>query len=170
MSFTTSALLLSWLAIVVLALGMAGLLRQVNDLRRQVSLSGSRSVTGALTGLALPSYGPLARLRPAGGGVVIVIAPGCSSCHAALEALTAAGMGPHTVAVSASGCTASGLQSCVSDAGEAIDQLGVPATPYLLAVDADGVIRSTDVPGGPEEVRAFAQSALALVAPEETLS
>lgn len=162
MTFTAAALLVSWLAITVLALGLAGLMRQLADLRRQVTLaSGGR--TGSLIGLALPTAGPLAALRPDGGGVVIVTAPGCSSCHQAVGALLDAGLGPHTVAVSASTCEAPGVQACVADAGSVIDQLGVPATPYLIAVDADGVIRATDVPASPEDVSAFGEQTIPLI-------
>jgi hypothetical protein len=165
MSFTTAALLVSWLAIAVLALGLAGLVRQVGELRRQVALAGAGSGSPALVGLALPGSGPLARLRPRGGGVVIVVAPGCSSCHEAAGALLAAGLGPHTVAVSASTCEVGGVQGCVSDASAAVDLLAVPATPYLLAVDADGVIRGTEVPGGPQDVAAFAAHVIPLIRP-----
>lgn len=170
MTFTTAALLVSWLAIAVLALGLAGVLRQVGELRRRVALGGSSgSGSGAMVGLGLPHSGPLARLRPDGGGVVVVIAPGCSSCHEAVGALLAAGLGPHTVAVSASTCEVSGLQACVGDASAAIDLLAVPATPYLLAVDADGVIRGSGVPGSVTDVADFAQRVIPLVRPATRL-
>ena len=166
MTFTTAALLVSWLAIALLALGLAGLMRQIGDLRRAQQFTGAGGPRAAsLIGLALPTTGPLARLRPDGGGLVVVIAPGCSSCHQTVEALLASGLAPHTVAVSASTCEARGLQRCLADAPEAIGLLGAPATPYLMAVDADGVIRGTDVPAGVEDVLAFARSATPLVRP-----
>ncbi|MGA8047969.1 MAG: hypothetical protein WCA30_17045 [Dermatophilaceae bacterium] len=170
MSFTTAALLVSWLTIALLALGLAGLMRQIAELRRAQQLTGTGPSRGtSLVGLALPTTGPLAGLRPQGGGVVVVTAPGCSSCHQTVETLLGCGLAPHTVAVSASTCEARGLQRCLSDAAEVIDLLGVPATPYLLAVDADGVIRATDVPAAVEDVLAFAQGAVPLVRPPHRL-
>lgn len=165
MSFTTAALIVSWLAIALLALGLAGIMRQVGELRRAQQLAGGGSRGVSLVGLALPATGPLAQIRPQGGGVVVVVAPGCSSCHQTIGTLVDSGLAPHTVAVSASTCEAPGLQRCLSGAEDAIDLLGVPATPYLLAVDADGVIRGTDVPGGVEDVLAFAREAIPLVRP-----
>ena len=169
MTFTTAALLVSWLAIVVLALGLAGVVRQVGELRRQVTLAGAGARSSTVVGLAIPASGPLARLRPPGGGVVIVVAPGCSSCHQAVDALLAAGLGPHTVAVSAGACDVSGVRSCVGDAAGAIDLLNVSATPYLLSVDADGIIRASEVPGGPADVTAFAAQVVPLIKPDRRL-
>lgn len=177
MTFTTAALIVSWLAIAVLALGLAGLLRQVAELRGQVRLvgagvrGGAGPATGAasLIGLALPSTGPLSLLRPDGGGVIVITSPGCSSCHQAVAALSEAGLAPHTVAVSASTCEFSGLQRCVGQAVEAVDLLAVPATPYLIAVDADGVMRGTVVPGDPDEVTDFAHQMLKLIRPPRRL-
>lgn len=155
MSFTTAALLVSWLAIVVLALGLAGLLRQVQDLTRQVASLGSGVSTTSLVGLALPAAGPIGSLRPVGGGLVVVISPGCTSCAEALDVIAAHGLLDRTVAVSASTCEASGVQRCVPDAGDLIDRLGVPATPYLIAVDAAGEIVATELPAGPDDVAVF---------------
>ena len=166
MSFTTAALLVSWLAILVLALGLAGLMRQIAEVGAQQALGGARPRTGSLVGLSLPTTGPLSTLRPAGGGVLLVVAPGCSSCQQSVEALLSAGLGPHTVAVSAAGCEYRGLQACIPDAREAIERLGVPATPYLVAVDADGVIRRTEVPDGVEDVAAFSRDVAPLVRPQ----
>ena len=103
MSFTTAALIVSWLAIALLALGLAGIMRQVGELRRAQELAGGGTSRGtSLVGLALPATGPLARIRPHGGGVVVVVAPGCSSCHQTIGTLVDSGLAPHTVAVSAS--------------------------------------------------------------------
>lgn len=152
MSFEWAALIVAWLAIALLALGFAGLMRQVADLRR----SGSRPAGPAsadLRELALPTSGDLAALRRPGGGIVIFTAPGCASCAEALADLESAGV--TDVVVASSGTTpplANGWTG-VPEARSLMARLAVPATPYLLAVGPDGTILDTLLPESSEELR-----------------
>lgn len=151
MTFSQAALLTSWLAIVVLTLGMAGLLRQVQQLSGAVMLrdrgvSESARVAG-VQGLALPPSGPLSALAPQDKPVVAVfVSPGCGSCAAVLQELSgrsAVGGAEEIVVVSSGPCDASMLPSgarCVGDAMGLLDQLRVPGTPYLMRIDADRII------------------------------
>jgi hypothetical protein len=68
------------------------------------------------------------------------------------------------VAVSASTCEVNGVQRCVPDAGDVIERLGVPATPYLLAIDAGGEIVASELPAGPDDVETFIAATRHLIA------
>lgn len=160
MSFTTAALVVAWLAILILAFGFAGLLVQVSDLRRALggaSGSGSAAPGEPVIGLALPASGPLAGLRPHGGGVVAFVSPGCPSCEAVLADLDehhpTAG---ELVIVSTGDCPAvagGGPVRCLADQGDTLAALHVPATPYLLAVDAAGTITGSLLPLDDDDLR-----------------
>lgn len=160
MTFTTAALLLSWVAIALLALGFAGLMRQLGELHRSVSTGTgpSASLAPSLSGLALPATGDLAALRPHGGGLVLFVSPGCSSCEATMTAVAEAA-DPGTVVVVSSGpCPASGplaASRCVPDALPLLERLSVPGTPYLVDVGADGVIGATLLPQDANQVTDF---------------
>lgn len=153
MSFMTAALLLTWLALLVLALACAGLLRMVQDLQRRAdSPTGSASVPSVI-GLALPAQGLAAVLRPEGGGLVLFVAPSCSACADVLDEIAAMqtkGVTASLVIASLGPCPTAGLRArCVPDAHGLADLLQVPATPFALAVDADGMVRDTHLPAGP---------------------
>ena len=103
MTFTASALLLAWVAIVLLALGLAGLLRQVSLLTRQLEHGGGEGA-GAATGQGRRSARTTRELvgfrapddvidRVLHDGVhrtvVAFVSPGCSSCSLTLRGLAA---------------------------------------------------------------------------------
>lgn len=170
MSFQSSALLLAWVAIVLLALGLAGLLRQVQVLSRGrlgETAPAARTAHSPrdLVGFRLPLDGPLAGIvdRRAHRTVVAFVSPGCPSCTQTLERLAgapdvAAGS-VAVVAVSTGSCAPAeaalgGTGRCLPQGRQLLDLLRVPATPYLVAVDADGTLvaatlpdEDTDVPG-----------------------
>jgi hypothetical protein len=148
---TTAALVLSWVCIVLLALATAGLLRRVDALERDRAAGpGTPEVpVGPRPGLRLPieRYLDLAGDRDV---LLLVVSPRCGSCQSALSDLAAAQpTGLDVVVVTAEPA----LQplavppgfAAVPDAGELVDVLGVPATPYLVRLDADGTIRRADV-------------------------
>ena len=151
MSPTTAALVLSWICIVLLALATAGLLRRVDALERSAVAGpdAAQQPAGPRPGLRLPvdRYLDVAGERDL---LLLVVSPGCGSCQTALADLDAAQpTGLDVVAVTAepsfqplavpAGFTA------VAGAEELVDVLGVPATPYLVRLDADGTIRRADV-------------------------
>ncbi|CAM3897754.1 hypothetical protein [Janibacter anophelis] len=163
MSFTTAALLVSWLAIALLAFGMAGLMRQIAVLTVRLEhgqSSGSRRTTRDLIGFSLPDTGPGGPLRGPRGSLVLFSSPACASCGEALEDLAGIHTDRDLVVVSSGGCA--GVESrlpaarCVEDGGDLMDRLAVPATPYLVAIDADGTIRDVLLPSGPDDIAAWA--------------
>ncbi len=156
MSPTTAALVLAWACVVVLALATAGLLRRVEALERQAAgLAGDGAgngagdavlATGPRPGLQLP----LGRYLGAAGGdrdvLLLIVSPSCGSCRAALADLAGADTGHLDVVVATTAgslepLTAPPDASVVTDAGDLVDVLGVPATPYLVRLDADGTVR-----------------------------
>lgn len=187
MSFTSAALVVSWLAIALLALGIAGLTRQVSVLSRRTGTgaaadtggagahgsatsAGSTAVSGRvvrttsdLVGLAVPNHGDLGPLRQPGRPLVLFVSPGCASCHAVIGDVAALGLDPRVTVVSSgtcSGAEAAPSLTCIADARGVLDRLAVPATPYLMALDGEGVITATLVPTDPSDLRAFAEAVL----------
>lgn len=190
MSFTTSALVLAWVAIALLALGFAGLLLQVQRLSRDRAggpgSSGTMSTARTprdLVGFTLPDRGLLAEFADprAERTVVLVGTPGCTSCERTLQRLAAmpeSGSATQGLTLASTG-SVEPFERLLDDgspvrllgmAREAIDQLGVPGTPYLLVLDGPAPGRLTAalmpeedtdvpawvrrVPGGPRlEVR-----------------
>jgi hypothetical protein len=161
MTFTTAALVTSWVAILVLALGLAGLMRQVTVLSRRHGTAGSGSgrTPHDLLGFRLPDDGSIAELRPASGGIVLFSSPTCPSCASVLADLGSLGLGDRLVVASTGPCPP-GVEDlpgarCVDDARAAMDRLSVPATPYLVAVDAVGTITDVLLPEAPQDVRSW---------------
>ncbi|NLG22403.1 MAG: hypothetical protein GX555_13350 [Actinomycetales bacterium] len=165
MSFLESAVLLAWVALVLLALGLAGLLRQVTVLTRgqagrsgqSAPAAGSPRSTRDLVGFRLPAHGDLAGLVEPGAHrtVVAFVSPGCSSCAITLTGL--AGVpdvregSVALVAVSTGSCdpgleNLAGTGRCLAQGRALMEQLHVPATPYLMAVDGGGTIVAAALP------------------------
>lgn len=166
MTFLQSAVLLAWVALVLLALGFAGLLRQVTVLTRGQagqSQSGGTAAAGGprstrdLVGFRLPARGDLTSLVEPGAHrtVVAFVSPGCSSCALTLSGLVEV---PDVqdgsvalVAVSTGSCdpaldNLAGTGRCVGQGRALLEALHVPATPYLMAVDGGGTIVAADLP------------------------
>lgn len=167
MTFTQAALLTSWLAIALLTLAMAGLLRQVTSLSKAMALRDGghhTAVTGAdLTGLALPPSGVLSALLPSDRAVLAVfVSPGCGSCMAVLEdvgeRLEGAAHGAislEVVVVSSGPCPSTALPPgarCVGEAMEIFERLGVPGTPYVMRVNVDGTVGAGALVATPEDL------------------
>lgn len=154
MDFTTAAIVVAWLAIALLALGFAGLLQQVNQLRRATT-PGAASGDSSLIGLLLPPSGELAALRPAGGGVVAFVSPACDSCARVLNTLAHLTAPASTVVVSAGNCESAAGVRCLENRRDLFDRFGVPATPYLMRVDGDGAIAATLLPTDEHDLHAW---------------
>lgn len=151
MDFNTAAIIVSWLAIALLALGYAGLLREVGELRRART---PQRPSSSLVGLQLPESGELAAIRPAGNGLVVFVSPACSSCAQVLDLLRRRNV-RDLVVVSTGACEASAPGRCLPLRGDLLERLGVPATPFLLRTDAAGVITGTLLPTDDAELRAW---------------
>lgn len=168
MSFLTSAVILAWVAIVLLALGFAGMLRQVMLLSNRrlggdgqpagtPPRGGSARSTRDLVGFRLPPHGELAALpdQQAHRTVVAFVSPGCPSCTQTLQGLAAApdvaAGSVAVVAVSTGSCepaeaALAGTGRCIPQGRPLLDQLHVPVTPYLVALDASGTIVAALLP------------------------
>lgn len=174
MTFTASALVLAWVAIVLLALGLAGLLRQVSLLTRQLEsgspagpLQGGRrgrtSSRGArtareLVGFTLPrEVTDRVVHAEVGRTVVAFVSPGCSSCTATLRALAhdpqVADGHVGLSLVSTGSCEPSladavgaARLTCTPQGRDLMDRLAVPATPYLLVVEGEGLLAAALLP------------------------
>lgn len=197
MTFTSSALVLAWVAIVLLALGLAGLLRQVSLLTRQLengasdsagqSAAGHQGHTGhtgsapgqgrrsarttrELVGFRAPES-VLERVLHDGvhRTVVAFVSPGCSSCELTLRALAAdeaVAAGSVGLTLVSTGSCGPGLKdaegaarlSCVPQGRELMDLLAVPATPYLVALDARGAIVAALLPDEDTDLTAWVRS------------
>lgn len=175
MSFLESAVLLAWVALVLLALGLAGLLRQVTVLSR--SQLGRSSTTPAspgsgprttrdLIGFRLPADGELAGLVEPGAHrtVVVFVSPGCSSCAHTLTALAGVpdvtGGSVAVVAVSTGSCEPAladlgGTGRCLAQGRALLDHLLVPATPYLVGLDSGGTIVAATLPDQDTDLTAW---------------
>lgn len=194
MTFTASALVLAWVAIVLLALGLAGLLRQVSLLTRQLEAGGPAGgpsgvggtrgarTTRELVGFVLPAE-VSGRVRHDGPARTLVafVSPGCSSCTATLRALAAdpeiASGRTGLSLVSTGSCEPSlddaagaGSLSCVPQGRDLMDRLAVPATPYLVLVEADGTLAAALLPDEHTDLGAWLRqgSATGLTTIEET--
>lgn len=178
MSFMESAVLLAWVALVLLALGFAGLLRQVTVLTRgQAGQSGggrsggptavgSPRSTRDLVGFRLPAHGELPSLVEPGAHrtVVAFVSPGCSSCAITLTGLSRVpdvqGGSVAVVAVSTGSCepaleNLAGTGRCIAQGRSLLEQLHVPATPYLMSVDGAGTIVAAALPNQDTDLTAW---------------
>ena len=144
MSFQTSALLLSWVAILLLALVVSGLVRQVHALTR-----------GTLPGAALPRVGPVVggpaprfdALAPDVPGPLLLMfaGEGCRTCTTLLpEAAERAGPGL-TIRVCYPGPVPAdapppggAIATVHGDEAELFRLYQVVATPYAVLVGVDG--------------------------------
>jgi hypothetical protein len=157
MDFDTSAILLAWLAIAVLAFAMAGLLRQVVFLRS--ALAGSDA--GAL-GPAIGASAPaLPGIEYAGTRTVLLFADdGCESCRSILDALASEPDDPSMADVvvlfsgSANGHALAPDRLFVQQS-ELFDRLAVNVTPFALMVGADSRIVAAEPVGSVEMLDEF---------------
>ena len=166
MTFTASALVLAFVAIALLALGLAGLLRQVTLLTRQLEGGGPGprgGTTGArttreLVGFRLPDDLAAELVdRAARQTLLAFVSPGCSSCSLTLGALAADPQvrdGSTALTLVSVGSCEPGLADaegaarlrCLDRGRAVMDRLAVPATPYLALLDGTGTLRAALLP------------------------
>jgi hypothetical protein len=175
MSFEATALLISWVAILLLGLVVSGLVRQVHALQAgRVRVHASE--IGLRQGAPAPEFDRLAPARPGTSTLLLFLSEGCAACEEAMDEVTAlaaaerlrhvavralfptgvpaagrtpAADGSAHRANRANGNRASGARSAVAVlAGEArlFERYQVPATPFAVVVDSAGrVTRSEPV-------------------------
>jgi hypothetical protein len=143
MDFHTSALILAWAAILVLAFAMAGLLRQVRALSAG---SATPLPLGPPIGSVAPSLHSSGQTDWQGTTVALFLDESCQSCDRALrlaEDLAATnGERIRLVAVFPTGMNGHRPRrvEVVEDAGEAFARFRVPMTPYGVVIGGDGRI------------------------------
>jgi len=155
MDFMTSALIVSWLAILVLALVVSGLIRQVHQLSTSMSVSPTR--VGLKPGATAP--GALELIGSA-GGVLLFVSPGCRTCVEALDeaATWQADSGGAVLAISATAVPDTPV-STAPDRPDLFDQYDAIATPFAVIVDADGAVVRSEPVGSRTAVRDLLASA-----------
>ena len=149
MSFQTSALILSWIAILLLALVVSGLVRQVHALSSgSVGRPGS---VGLRPGSPAPRFRDLAPPSPA-TLVLVFLDRGCATCDQLLDeaaervrrtdvvlrVLYRDSVPPHATELP---ITALGEQADV------FDRYDVIATPFAVVIDVTGRIRRSEPVG-----------------------
>ena len=87
MSFQTSALILSWIAILLLALVVSGLVRQVHAMSSGLVQRRPESV-GLRPGSPAPGFARLAPVPPAAPLVLLFLDPDCGTCAEVLAEAT----------------------------------------------------------------------------------
>ena len=148
MSFQTSALLVTWVALLLMAFVVAGLVRQVHALS---SGTAARPVAGFRTG----DRADLTRLGVTGPAVLLFLR---STCHTCVEALA------ETVEVAGDGLTVVALYegpapeerpgvTAFGDQGHVFATYGALATPFAVLVGADGRIIAAAPVGSRTAVR-----------------
>lgn len=150
MSFESSALLLAWVAIVLLAFAMAGLLRQIQAVAVPASrLPGLGPPVGTLVPAILPQAGSWSWPR-----LLLFVDPDCTSCAALLphvESLARRPDGPAiTILVSGDVATFRSDHSTVLlRCDEDFERFAVTVTPLGVLVGDDGRLVASAPLGSP---------------------
>lgn len=152
MSFTTSALLVSWVAIGLLALVVSGLVRQVHALTSGAA-GGFRAQLGPRTGAPAPQHAELAG-GEAGTLLLLFLSDECRSCAEVLAEtarlapeIATAGVLPRALYRSSSRPQAPFPVRV--DATLLFDAYAVPLTPFAVVVgDGGRVLRSEPIGSG----------------------
>ncbi|MCP2335832.1 hypothetical protein [Actinomadura rupiterrae] len=145
MSFETSALLLSWVAILLLALVVAGLVRQVHALSGTGRATAAHPAPGPEPGAPAPGFGRL------GPGLVLFLDRDCGVCDEVLAAAGTplravfAGPAPRTVPADAT--------VLAHESAGLFDDYRVPATPFAVVLTEDGRVSAAAPVGSPESLR-----------------
>lgn len=156
MSFQTSALILSWISILLLALVVSGLVRQVHALSRAATVRRPESV-GLPPGAPAPGFAALAPVPPA-NLVLLFLDQGCGTCAEMLEeaigqtdrdgfALRALYRGEVPAHLADRPVTVLGGQVELFERYDAI------ATPFAAVVDPTGRVQRSGPVGSPSALR-----------------
>jgi hypothetical protein len=159
MSVQTTALILAWVAIALLALALSGLLRQVHLLR--LGQSRPQLDSGPTVGSLAPELnGDMEWPRPT---VLLFADRGCSSCDRLLPVF-------ETIAQSNTGVDfkvvfpgdANGFHSphveTLTDQARLFAQFRIPATPYGVAVGHEGEVADASPIGSSSLLQQFVES------------
>lgn len=142
MSFTASALVLTWVALLLLSLVVAGLVRQVHHLQRSRSASPDRQLPRGRIGAALPA---VADLDMTTTRVLLLLDADCDACATLLDTIGAT-LSPTVIRDDIAVLYADRIDPqaqrlgprVVGGAGELFDEVGATVLPYGVALDTDG--------------------------------
>ncbi|MDN3355025.1 hypothetical protein [Actinomadura sp. DC4] len=151
MSFETTALLVTWVALVLLALVVAGLVRQVHQLTQ-----GPRTrELGLPAGAPAPAPDVLG-IEPGRATLLLFLSEDCPVCHDVFEEALGIDGGPATRAVFAGAAIEAvppdGMR-VLTGRQELFTDYQVPATPYGVIVGADGRVRTAEPVGSVRGLR-----------------
>ncbi|MFJ3955825.1 hypothetical protein ACIPXV_38300 [Streptomyces libani] len=156
MSATLAMVILSWIAIVILYLALAALLREVRMLRRQVN---ERAATGAASAeLQLPASFVARIAEPGRERTVLVADAGCPLCRYAAAVLAEAATSEFrpvllTYEPPEKWSALPETVQLVQD-GDAWSSLAHLSPPVLLTVGADGTVGSLHLPSSEHDIAA----------------
>ncbi len=155
MSFQTSALILSWVAILLLALVVSGLVRQV----QQLSSTAVRrpEPIGLRPGAPAPELSTLAP-RSAANLVLLFLQPGCGTCA---ELLDEAGRRTDREALEFRALYRGGVPpeaadlpvTAFGDRADLFERYDAIATPFAVVVDSGGRVRHSEPVGSRAALR-----------------
>ncbi|WDZ82934.1 peroxiredoxin family protein [Micromonospora cathayae] len=157
MSFQTSALILSWVAILLLALVVSGLVRQVHALSSGLAQRHPESV-GLPPGTPAPDFARLAPAAPRGPLVLLFLDPDCGTCAEVLAELAdhvdRAGLEFRVLYRDVAPARAAGLPVPVlAGQAELFDRYDALATPFATVVDRAGQVRHAEPVGSRTALR-----------------
>jgi hypothetical protein len=153
-TFEQSALILAWAAILLLALAMSGLMRQIHALTSGQHGGSHRAVSPA-TGMVAPE---IPGLDAGGRSLLLFVDRGCSSCDQALDALAASpGNGDATRAALYRGDPPPTHNAFVTlgHAEPIFSALGVTVTPTAVALDEQRRVIASAPAGTPALIEQF---------------
>jgi hypothetical protein len=145
MSFEMTALLLSWVAILLLSLVVAGLVRQVHALGQ-----GPRP-----TALGLTAGTPAPGFERFGPGLLLFLSADCDACPdvlVAAESLTGS-MGEPVHALFAGAALSSDRVPLHPGESDLFEAYKIPATPFAVVVGESGRVKVSEPVGSPAALR-----------------
>jgi len=160
MSFQTSALIVTWVALLLLAFVVAGLVRQVHALSSGAgsSAAGARPVRG---GLRAGDKANLVGLDVDAPAVLLFLTATCHTCVEALaEAVAVAGNRPVLALYEGQAPAPPTGVTAFGDKGHLFAEYGALATPFAVVVGADGRITAAAPVGSRTAVRELIDPAM----------
>jgi hypothetical protein len=153
-TFEQSALILAWAAILLLALAMSGLMRQVHALTN-AQHGGSHRAVGPATGMVAPE---IPGLQAGVRSLLLFVDRGCPSCDQALDALTISSGNGDAIRVAlyrdVPPPSRDGLVT-VGHAEPVFSALGVTVTPTAVALDEQRRVIASAPAGTPTLIEQF---------------
>ncbi|GGT33560.1 TlpA family protein disulfide reductase [Streptomyces chromofuscus] len=158
MDFTTSAVIVSWAAIALLALVVSGLVRQVHQLSRaQPHQPGRVGIASGASAPGLDAPGLDGIVSADRTTLLLFLSADCGTC---VQVLAEAGawtarqggdVAPRVVGLYAGPAPRSGEGAVpvLGDRAELFTAYDIPATPYAVAVDVGGRIARSEPLGSP---------------------